>query len=83
MKMINALRSTSEEARSLILESKADYVLVCPAMRETIFYAANPAESGTSPEETLSSLLGEGTNPDWLEPVEISEKSLRLYRVIR
>jgi hypothetical protein len=83
MKMINALRSTSDEARSLILESKADYVLVCPAMRETMFYAANPAESGTSPEETLSSLLGEGTNPDWLEPVEISEKSLRLYRVIR
>jgi hypothetical protein len=83
MKMISALRSTPEAAHELILQSKADYVLVCPALRETMFYAANPAQPGTPPEATLSSWLAEGKHPDWLEPVEIAEKSLRLYRVIR
>jgi hypothetical protein len=83
MKMINALRSTPEAAHDLVLQSKADYVLVCPAMRETMFYAANPAQPGAPPEATLSSQLAKGGHPDWLEPVELSEKSLRLYRVIR
>jgi hypothetical protein len=83
MKMIDALRSTPEAARDLIVQSNADYVLVCPAMRETMFYAVNPAQPGTAPEATLSARLAEGKHPDWLEPVDLSEKSLRLYRVIR
>jgi len=52
-------------------------------MRETMFYAANPAQPGALPDATLSSQLARGVYPDWLAPVELSEKSLKLYRVVR
>lgn len=83
MTMINALRSTPEAAREIVAGSAADYVLVCPSLPETGFYAHNPADPRTMPEGTLSAQLGKGVYPDWLSPVELSDTPLKLYRVIR
>jgi hypothetical protein len=82
MTMIDALRSSPEQARGVITMSVADYVLVCPALPETRFYARN-AKDGVEPSKTLSARLGEGEHPDWLEPVVLENTPLKLYRVIR
>src|SRR5262249_48664446 len=81
MIMINALRSTPEAAHDIVATSAADYVLVCPDLPETAFYASH-APKGTAPEATLSYQLGKGVHPDWLAPVAI-DGPLKLYRVIR
>jgi hypothetical protein len=81
MMMIDALRSSPEDARSIVTMSVADYVLICPALPETGFYARN-AKDGVEPGATLSAKLAKGEHPDWLEPVVI-DGPLKLYRVIR
>ncbi len=83
MTMINALRSTPSKAREIVTASAADYILVCPALPETGFYARHPADPATLPEGTLSAQLGKGVYPDWLEPVGLIGTPLRLYRVRR
>jgi hypothetical protein len=81
--MINVLRSTPDAAREIVAGSVADYVLVCPALPETGFYARNPADPSATPDDTLSAQLGKGVHPDWLEPVVLEGTTLRLYRVVR
>jgi len=83
MTMINVLRSTPDQAREIALKSPANYVLICPALREGSFYAHNPATPGTIPEATLSGKLAKGDYPDWLEPVALSGTPLKLYRIKR
>lgn len=83
MTMINALRSTPDAAREIVMKSPANYVLICPALPEGTFYAHNPATPGTIPEATLSGKLAKGDPPDWLEPVALSGTPLKLYRVRR
>jgi hypothetical protein len=70
------------DARSIVMNSVADYVLVCPAEPETRYYARHAA-NGAAPEATLSAMLAEGRHPDWLAPVDLAESPLKLYRVIR
>ncbi len=82
MTMIEALRASSDRAREIVWASAADYVVVCSAAPETSFYARNAA-GGVAPEQTLSSVLGRGEHPDWLQPVDIGQSPLSLYRVIR
>lgn len=82
MTVIQALRADPEQARDTVLESVADYILVCPATPETAFYARNAAE-GVAPDETLSAMLGRGETPEWLAPVDIGASPLRLFRVLR
>jgi hypothetical protein len=82
MTAISAMRSSSEQARDIAVRSVADYVLVCPATPETAFYARNAAE-GVTPDQTLSAMLGRGDIPDWLEPVDIGQSPLRVYRIKR
>jgi hypothetical protein len=83
MAMINALRSTPDAAREIVARSAADYVLVCPGLPETGFYARNAAGPSTAPESTLSAQLARDVHPDWLDPVPLEDTPLRLYRVIR
>jgi hypothetical protein len=82
MTVIGAMRASSDQARDIAVRSVADYVLVCPATPETRFYARNAAE-GVAPDQTLSALLGRGDVPDWLEPVDIGQSPLRVYRIKR
>lgn len=82
MTVIKALRSAPDEAKRTVVASSADYVLVCPATPETVFYARNAAD-GVAPEQTLSAMLGRDEIPDWLEPVQLAPSSLRLYRIVR
>ena len=82
MTVINAMRASSDQARDIAVQSVADYVLVCPATPETGFYARNAAE-GVAPDQTLSAMLGRGDVPDWLEPVDIGQSALRVYRIRR
>jgi hypothetical protein len=82
MTMINALRSSPQQARSIIERSKADYVLICPSLPETMFYARHAAP-GVVPESTLSLKLAKDEPPDWLAPVALSSTPLKLYRVKR
>jgi hypothetical protein len=82
MTVIEALRSAPEAARGIITGSVANYVVICPAAPETRFYARRAA-SGVAPEATLSAMLGEGHHPDWLQPIDLADSPLKLYRVIR
>lgn len=82
MTVISAMRASGDQARTIAVQSVADYVLVCPATPETAFYARNAAE-GVAPEQTLSAMLGRGDVPAWLEPVDIGASPLRVYRIIR
>jgi hypothetical protein len=82
MTMIEALRSTPADARTIVQASPADYVVVCPAAPETGFYARH-AMPETAPDATLSAVLGRGEHPDWLIPVDIGASTLKLYRVVR
>ncbi len=82
MTVIAALRASADQAREIATRSVADYVLVCPATPETGFYARNAAE-GVAPDQTLSAMLGRGEFPTWLEPVDIGQSPLRVYRIIR
>lgn len=81
--MIEAMRSSPDAARALVLSSRAVYVLACAALPETQFYAEHP-RPGVRPRETLSYLLGKDAPPAWLVPVALSaETPVRLYKVVR
>jgi hypothetical protein len=82
MTTINALRANPETARSMIMSSAADYVLICAALPETGFYA-NHAAAGVAPGDTLIAHLKNDAPPDWLRPVPLSDTPLRLYRILR
>jgi hypothetical protein len=82
MAMINALRSGSDAARAIISATSADYVLICPELPETVFYARHAAD-GVIPDATLSARLARGDEPEWLEPVDLAETPLKLYRIKR
>lgn len=82
MTAINALRSSSEDARTIVAASSADYVVVCTGLPETRFYAEHAAQ-GVARDQTLSAILGRGEHPDWLQPVDIGQSPLSLYRVVR
>jgi hypothetical protein len=81
MTMIQAMRTSPDKARAIITHTSADYVLICPGLPETRFYASHAAD-GVAPEQTLSWQLGHDTHPDWLAPVTI-DGPLRLYRITR
>lgn len=81
MTMINAFRMSADEAKHIVANSAADYVLVCQAAPETRFYARHA--NGVASDKTLSAILGRGEHPDWLQPVDIGGSALSLYRVIR
>ncbi len=78
---INAFRSSPDVARELTKTARADYVLVCDGLPEGEFYIAHPA-AGDAGGETLAYALANETPPDWLEPVDIGESPLRLFRVV-
>lgn len=82
MAMINAMRSSPDSARTLVSNTRADHVLVCPSLPEGRFYMRN-AMPGVAPEDTLAGRLQAGRPPDWLEPVDIGATPLKLYRIIR
>lgn len=82
MTMMNALRSSSDVARSIVVGSPATYVLVCATSPETQFYATHSA-NGVRPEQTLSAMLAADQHPDWLAPVDLGASPLKLYRVVR
>ena len=81
MTMINAFRASPEKAQAIVMQSAADYVLVCQAAPETRFYARHA--DGVAAEGTLSAMLGRGEHPDWLQAVDIGPSALHLYRVVR
>jgi hypothetical protein len=81
MTMIGAMRTTPDAAREIVTRSVADYVLICPGLPETRFYATHAAE-GVAPEQTLSWQLAQGVHPSWLDPVAI-KGPLKLYRIVR
>lgn len=82
MMTINALRNSPEVARAIVTASVADYVAVCAGLPETRFYAEHAAE-GVAQDQTLSAMLGRGEHPGWLQPVDIGQSPLSLYRIVR
>jgi hypothetical protein len=82
MAVINALRARPDAAKSAIMASAADYVLVCPALPETNFYANHPAD-GALPADTLAARLKADAPPEWLKRVPLSGTPLQLYRIER
>ncbi len=82
MTMITAMRSSADAAKPVVMQTSADYVLVCAALPETQFYAKHPAGDATA-DTTLANLLANGTPPDWLAPEPLANTPLKLYRIIR
>lgn len=80
--MITAMRSSADAARPIVMQTSADYVVVCAALPETQFYAEHPAGDATA-ATTLSSLLANGTPPSWLAAMPLENTPLKLYRVVR
>ena len=64
------------------LPANVDYVLACPGLPESAFYAAHAPE-GVPAGDTLAARLSRGDVPVCLAPVETGAGPLRLYRVIR
>lgn len=82
MAAIDVLRSDADTARKLATATAADYVLVCPALPETRFYAGHPAP-GVASADTLAARLGNDAPPDWLQRAPLPDTPLRLYRIVR
>jgi hypothetical protein len=81
--MMTAMRATPDAARPIVEGSGADYVLVCPALPETSWYAQHPLDAQGDPKATLSAKLGKGEAPAWLQRVDLGDTPLQLYRVVR
>jgi hypothetical protein len=81
--MMDAMRATPEAARGPLTSSNADYLLVCPALPETQWYARHPLTPGGDPAATLSARLARNEAPDWLQPIDLGDTPLRLYRILR
>ncbi len=78
---VESFRSAAD-APPAALPAGVDYVLVCPGLPESAFYASHAAD-GVRAEDTLASRLSRGEAPGWLAPVEAVGGPLRLYRVVR
>lgn len=78
---IETFRASADTPPSA-LPAHVDYVLVCPGLPESSFYARHAAE-GVAADETLAARLSRDDVPDWLTPVDTGGGPLRLYRVVR
>jgi hypothetical protein len=81
--MMDVMRATPDGARGPLASSGADYVLVCPGLPETLWYARHPLAAGGDPAATLSARLARNDAPDWLQRIELGDTPLHLYRILR
>jgi hypothetical protein len=73
--MVRAMLAKPDEARKIIADSGAAYLVFCPALMESHLYAAGEREG-------LAAMLLDGRAPDWLAPVAVPpEAHLRVYRI--
>ena len=74
---MNAMRGSADQARSLILKHRSDYLLVCPHMNQaTIFRAQAP--------RGFYAQLERGAQFPWLQPIDLGKDSpLKMWRVVR
>ena len=73
--VMRAFRESEANARATVERLGIDYVLVCPGIAESTIYAAR------APQGFYMQLM-RGKVPDWLERVELPEKSpYRMWRV--
>jgi hypothetical protein len=66
--VMNAFRGDEAQARRIVTEYRADYLLICPDMSTaTIFMAETP--------KGFYAQLAKGKVPAWLEPIDLGKKS--------
>ncbi len=76
-KVIRAYTSPADAAHAIVLETPAQYLLLCSGMQEMTNYK-HRAPTG------LAAALDRGNIPNWLAPdARLQTASARLYRVIR
>lgn len=73
---IKAFTSSLDDAKNIIEESGADYLVYCPGAPETGIYASAAPDG-------LAAQLRAGTIPDWLVPVAGAEGPLRIFVIER
>ncbi len=75
--VMKAFRGSADEARAIITQRRADYVLICPSMSQaTIFMAAAP--------KGFYGQLESGQAPAWLQPIALpKDNPLKIWRVVR
>ena len=61
-------------AREILARRHIDYVVFCPHTSESIWWSRNGPDG-------LSAMLNSGRAPDWLEPVDLHLRSLRVWKV--
>ena len=61
-------------AREILERRRIDYVVFCPHTSESIWWSHNGPNG-------LSAMLNAGRAPDWLEPVDLHLRALRVWRV--
>ena len=75
--IMRTFRGTADEARAIVAgKYRSDYLMICPDQSTaTIFMAEAP--------RGFYAQLAKGQVPDWLEPVDLGEKSpWRMWRVV-
>ena len=61
-------------ARQILATRRIDYLVFCPHTAESIWWSHNGPNG-------LSAMLNAGRTPQWLEPVDLHLRSLRVWRV--
>jgi hypothetical protein len=73
--MVRAMLAKPDEARKIVADSGAAYVVFCASLPETGLYAAGEREG-------LAAMLLNGRAPDWLAPVAAPpDAPIQIYRI--
>jgi len=63
-----------DEGRQILARRHSDYLVFCPHTPESIWWSRHGPNG-------LAAMLNAGRTPDWLEPVDLHLRALRVWRV--
>jgi hypothetical protein len=72
--LVRAMLAKPDEARKVVEESGANYLVFCPGLPEFRLYAQGSADG-------LAATLLSGKAPDWLEPIAAPDQPFRVFKV--
>jgi hypothetical protein len=66
--------TSPDEGRQILARRHIDYLVFCPHTPESVWWSRHGPNG-------LAAMLNAGRTPDWLEPVDLHLRSLRVWRV--
>jgi hypothetical protein len=74
--MMHAFRGSPQQARAILAQYKADYLLICPMMSQSTVFGAE-APNG------FYAQLAKGRVPAWLQPIDLGPKNpMKMWKVV-